>query len=253
MRRFPRFRATTQVAVQTALREGFRKLTKPRTRVRSEFGPPQGGTADSEKELCVPAGSDRCYDDTNSPKLRESRGNPPPLAKALWLTVEDDASAFLQASRQAAPGACSRTTWWRGLIFLIRSITAARLSPPALSSASVNLPIAKYVSCSRAHPSQKGTPPISTAAGRRQGRAVPLRTWHLPNSLVMSSLTSSPSSIPTLHPLRSPRPNLTRETIKEHPPKGGCSLPYSRKRPEPRRTRYLIEAAAPNPSALQTL
>jgi hypothetical protein len=43
----------------------------------------------------------------------------------------------------------------------------------------------KYASCSRAHGSQKGMPLIFTTAGRRQGRSVPLRTWHCPCSLVV--------------------------------------------------------------------
>jgi hypothetical protein len=34
----------------------------------------------------------------------------------------------------------------------------------------------KYASCSQAHGPQKGTSPIFTTAGRRQGRSVPLRT-----------------------------------------------------------------------------
>jgi hypothetical protein len=41
--------------------------------------------------------------------------------------------------------------------------------------------MAKYVSCSRAHASQKGTPKISTDAGRGQGRSVLFRTWHGPS------------------------------------------------------------------------
>ena len=79
--------------------------------------------------------------------------------------------------------------------FFVRSIAMARLSPPALPPpASVSSPIAKYVSCSRAHLSQKAMPWSLAVAGRVQGRAVSLRTWHLPSSLIVSSLKSPPSS-----------------------------------------------------------
>jgi len=78
-----------------------------------------------------------------------------------------------------------------------------RLSPCKSWGFSVSAPIAKYSSCFRAHDSQKDMPPIFTAASRRQGSSVPLRTWHDPSSFV--ALVNRPSftrRIPTFVPFR---------------------------------------------------
>src|SRR4028118_625729 len=48
----------------------------------------------------------------------------------------------------------------------------------------VSVPIAKYASCSRAHPSQKGMPWISTTARCRQAFSVLLRIWQGPAFVV---------------------------------------------------------------------
>ena len=49
----------------------------------------------------------------------------------------------------------------------------------------------KYASCSWAHGSQKGTPRICTTASRWQGESAPLRTWHIPSSVIV--LANKPS------------------------------------------------------------